>query len=86
MNKARKNRNYELADSIEEDLHKAGIFLNSRANTWKSYDGIEGFQSTNYNSDKYKSESSKYSLHSEEEAQKLVEESKSKIFERLFKG
>ena len=75
--KARKNRNYELADSIEEDLHKAGIFLNSRANTWKSYDGsIEGFQSTNYNIDKYQSEEVRNTpcTINEEEAQKLVEE------------
>lgn len=74
--KARRNRNYDLADSIEEDLHKAGIFLNSRANTWKAYDGsIEGFQSTDYNVDKPLEEMRNIPCTlNEDEAQELVDQ------------
>ena len=73
---ARKNRNYELADSIEEDLHNSGIFLNNRANTWKAYDGsIEGFQSVNYNTGMASQEARNTPCTlSEDEAQELVDQ------------
>jgi len=47
--RARRARNFELADSVKDDLRSSGIELLDKENTWRAFDGsISGVQAQDY--------------------------------------
>ena len=67
---ARRNRNFQLADEIRQDLTMGGVELDDIQNTWKSLDGqFSGLQSNDFGRSKvFRSECNL----SQEEAQELI--------------